>query len=81
MKWILYDMGNSSEYFLTPSLRWEHVVVVSIQVGCQGWGVIFMSLVFFMFQSIQNIFEYLKKIIIFMDGGDPPPHLLKNPQN
>ena len=33
MKWILYDMGNSSEYFLIPSLRWEHVVMVSIQQG------------------------------------------------
>ena len=38
VKWILCDMGNSSEYFLIPSLRWEHVVVVSIQVGCQGGG-------------------------------------------
>ena len=38
MKWILYDIRKSSEYFLTPSLRLEHVVVVSIQVGCQGWG-------------------------------------------
>ena len=56
MKRILYDMGNSSGYFLTPSLRWERVV--SILVGCQGWGwgVIFMSLVFYMFQSILNIF-------------------------
>ena len=30
---------NSSVYFLTPSLRWECVVsILSILVGCQGWG-------------------------------------------
>ena len=58
-KQILYDMGNSSEYFLIPSRRWEHVVVVSIQVGCQGWGRVIMMkknlLLYFMFQSILNI--------------------------
>ena len=34
-------MGNSSEYFLTPSLRWQHVV--SIQVWCQGLGHFFVA--------------------------------------
>ena len=59
VKWILYDMGNSSQYFLIPSWRWEHVAVVSIQVGCQGWGGVIMVkkilLLYFMFQSILNI--------------------------
>ena len=41
-----------------------------------GW-VIFMSLVFYMLQSILNIFVFfcffwLKKMIIFTDGGSPP---------
>ena len=40
-------------------------------------GVIFMSSLYFMLQSILNIFafEYSfgeKKLIIFMDGGSPP---------
>ena len=67
MKWILYYMGNSSEYFLIPSPRWEHVVLVSIQVGCQGWGGGHNGeknciALYFMFQSILNIFWAFEKI-------------------
>ena len=36
LKRILYDMGNSFGYFLTPSLREE--LVVSILVRYQGLG-------------------------------------------
>ena len=49
--------------------------------------VIFMSLVFYMFQSILNIswffpFFWLEKLIIFMDGGYPPPPIRENsPEN
>ena len=44
----------------------------------RGGGVIFMSLLFYMFQSILNTFDfgYLsggKKLTIFTDGGYPPP--------
>ena len=49
-----------------------------------GWGeeggreVIFMSLLYYMFQSILNTFAFGyffggKKLIIFTDGGYPPP--------
>ena len=41
-----------------------------------GWGVIFMSLVFYMFQSILSILFFallcLEKLIILTDGGYPP---------
>ena len=59
-------MGNSSEYFLIPLRRWEHVVMVSSQVGCQGWGGCHngekIVLLYFMFQSILN-----QKIFFFSD--------------
>ena len=46
-----------------------------------GWrvgGVIFMSLLYYMFQSILNTFAFgyffgVKKLIIFTDGGYLPP--------
>ena len=37
-----------------------------------------MSLVFFMFQSILNISEHLKKLIIFTDLGVSPPPFKEN---
>ena len=39
-----------------------------------GVRVIFMSLLFYMFQSIFLHFFSGEKLIIFMDGGNPPPH-------
>ena len=49
----------------------------------RGGGVIFMSLLFYMFQSILNtfVFGYLsggKKLIIFTDGGYHPPPFAEN---
>jgi len=50
-------------------------------------GVIFMSLLYYMFQSIRNTFAFgyffcVKKLIILMDGGYlPPPPSRKIPQN
>ena len=46
--------------------------------GGRVGGVIFMSLLYCMFQSILNTFAFgyffgWKKLIIFMDGGYPPP--------
>ena len=46
--------------------------------GWRGGVVIFMSLLYYMFQSILNTFGFGyffggKKIIIFTDGGYPPP--------
>ena len=43
---ILYPLRT-----LNPAMQ----RVDSILVGCKGWGVIFMPLVFYMFQSILNI--------------------------
>ena len=78
-------MGNSSEYLLISSLRGEHVVVVSIQVGCQGWGWVTIVkknfLLYFMFQSILNIFFLLflvGKINYLLMGGRPPPPFPEN---
>ena len=60
-------------YFLTHSLRCERVV--SILEGV--WGVIHMSLVFYMFQTILNIFVFClfwpEKIKILMEGSYSPP--------
>ena len=44
----------------------------------RGGGVIFLSLLYYMFQSLLNtfVFGYCfggEKLIIFMDGGYPPP--------
>ena len=78
MKRILYDMGNSSEYFLTPSWRWEHVVVVSIQVGCQGWGGShngekkFIAL-FHVSEHSEHFKSILKNWLFSRMGGTPPP--------
>ena len=62
--------------FLSPSIMWE--CGVSILVGCPGWGrgwVVFMYLLFYMFQSILNIvfwaFICEEKWMIFMDGRYP----------
>ena len=54
----------SSAYVVSPGpasqkfcLFFFHLI--SILVGCKGWGVIFMSLVFCMFQSILNVYAFL----------------------
>ena len=59
VKWILYDMGNSSEYFFDTFTKvrtcGQHPGRMSrVRVRVRGGHC--MSLVFFMFQSILNIF-------------------------
>ena len=54
------------------------MVVVSIQVGCQGWGgghngeKNFIAL-FHVSEHSEHFLTILKKLIIFTDGGYPPP--------
>ena len=71
--------------FFTPSLRWARLL--SILVGCQGWGlggVIFMSLVFFhVSEHSEHICFFLVgiELNIFPDEGYPRPlNLWKIPQ-
>ena len=68
----MYDMGNTSVYFLTPSQRYE-----------RDQHPVMMSLVFYMFQSILNIFVCLLflvgKINYFHGWGEPPsPQFAEN---
>ena len=51
--------------------------------GGRVGGVIFMSLLYYMFQSILNTFAFgyffgVKKLIIFTDGGYLPPPFTEN---
>ena len=64
---------------LPPPPRWK------VNQKPWGRGGIFMFLLFYMFQSILNTFVlgYLiggKKLIIFTDGGYPPPPSRKIPR-
>ena len=67
--WVFFDT------FTKVRTCGQHPGMMSM-VGV-GW-VFFMYLVFYMFQSILNIFVlfcffWLEKLIIFMDWGAPPP--------
>ena len=63
VNWILHEMGYSSRcFFLTPSLRWEDVVI-------------FMSLLFFKcFKQFEHSFFVLLKTYYFYTN---PPHTQK----
>ena len=49
--------------------------------GGRVWGVIFMSLLYYMFQSILNMFAFVfwcEKINYFHGWGGPPPPFAEN---
>ena len=77
-KLIIFTDGGYPPPFAENNWYFRYILDVGIGGEERVGGVIFMSLLYYMFQSILNTFAFGyffggKKLIIFTDGGYPPP--------